>query len=51
MFFDFKSFSKNRKGYDNIFVIINRLGKRVFFLLYEKTVIAAQAAELYYTYI
>jgi transposase InsO family protein len=49
--FDFKSFPKDRKGYDNVFVVVDRLGKRAFSLPCEKTVTAAQAAELYYTHI
>jgi hypothetical protein len=47
---DFKSFNKNRHGYDAIFVVINRLGKRIFFLLTHKTCTAADLAELYYTF-
>jgi hypothetical protein len=49
--FDFKSFPKDKKGYDNVFVVVDRLGKRAFSLLCKKTVTAAQAAELYYTHI
>ena len=51
IFFDFKSFPIDKKGYDNIFVIIDRFGKKTFLLFYKKTVIAVQAAELYYIYV
>jgi hypothetical protein len=47
---DFKSFNKDRYGYDAILVVINRLGKRSFFLLTHKTYIAADLAKLYYAF-
>lgn len=49
--FDFKSFPTDRHGYDNVFVVVDRLGKRAFSLPCNKTVTAAEAARLYYTYI
>ena len=49
--FDFKSFLLNKKGFDNIFVVVDRFGKRAFSLPCKKTVTAAQAAQLYYEYI
>ena len=49
--FDFKSFPKDRHGYDNVFVVVDRLGKRAFSIPCNKTVTAAEAARLYYTYI
>jgi hypothetical protein len=48
---DFKSFNKNRHNYDVILVIMDRLGKRSFFLLTHKICIAANLAELYYTFL
>jgi hypothetical protein len=47
---DFKSFNKDRHGYDAILVIMNRLGKRLFSLFTHKTCTAADLAELYYTF-
>jgi hypothetical protein len=47
---DFKSFNKDRHNYDAILVIIDRLGKRLFFLFTHKTCTAADLAELYYTF-
>ena len=49
--FDFKSFPKDKKGYDNAFVVIDRFGKRAFSLPCHKEVTATQAAELYYHHI
>ena len=49
--FDFKSFPLDKKGFDNIFVVVDRFGKRAFSLPCKKTVTAAQAAQLYYEYI
>ena len=48
---DFKSFPKDRKGYDNVMVVVDRLSKRVFSLPCQKTVTAPEAADLYYRYI
>jgi hypothetical protein len=48
---DFKSFNKNRYSYDAILVIMDRLGKRSFFLLTHKTCTAADLAELYYIFL
>jgi hypothetical protein len=48
---DFKSFNKDRYGYDVILVIVDRLGKRLFSLLTHKTCTAANLAELYYTFL
>jgi hypothetical protein len=48
---NFKSFNKDRHKYDAIFVVINRLGKRLFSLPTHKTCIAANLAELYYTFL
>ena len=49
--FNFKSFSQNKKGFDNIFVVVDCFEKRAFSLSCQKTVTAAQAAQLYYEYI
>jgi hypothetical protein len=48
---DFKSFNKDRHGYDAILVIMDRLGKWLFFLFTHKTCIATNLAELYYTFL
>jgi hypothetical protein len=48
---NFKSFNKNRHSYDVILVIMDRLGKRSFFLLTHKTCTAANLAKLYYTFL
>ena len=34
---DFKSFPKDKKGFNIIFIIIDRLGKRVYSIPYYKT--------------
>jgi hypothetical protein len=47
---NFKSFNKNRYGYNAILVIMDRLSKRLFFLLTHKICTAANLAELYYTF-
>jgi hypothetical protein len=47
---DFKFFNKNRHEYDAILVMVNRLGKRSFFLLTHKTCTTADLAELYYAF-
>ena len=45
---DFKSFPKDRQGYDNALVVVCRLGKRAYSIPYKKNAIAKDAAELYY---
>jgi hypothetical protein len=47
---DFKFFNKNRHEYDAILVVIDRLGKRSFFLPTNKTCTIADLAELYYAF-
>jgi hypothetical protein len=47
---NFKFFNINRYKYDAILVIVNRLGKRSFFLPTHKTCTAADLAELYYAF-
>jgi hypothetical protein len=47
---NFKSFNKNRHKYNAILVIIDRFGKRSFFLPIYKTCTAADLAELYYAF-
>jgi hypothetical protein len=47
---DFKFFNKDRHGYDAILVVVDRLGKRTFFLPTHKTCTAADLAELYYIF-
>ena len=48
---DFKSFPPDKKGYDNAFVVVDRLSKRCFSLPCHKTTTAEQAADMYYRYI
>jgi hypothetical protein len=48
---DFKSFNKDRYSYNIILVIMDRLGKRLFFLLTHKICTAADLAELYYIFL
>jgi hypothetical protein len=48
---NFKSFNKDHHGYDAILVIMDRLGKRSFFLFTYKICTAANLAELYYTFL
>jgi hypothetical protein len=47
---NFKSFNKNRHKYDIILIMVDRLGKRSFFLLTYKTCTIADLAELYYAF-
>src|SRR5579871_4891225 len=48
--FDFKAMPKDRNGYDNVFVIIDRLGKQAFSLPCTREATAMTAAKLYYDY-
>jgi hypothetical protein len=48
---NFKSFNKNRHEYNAILIIIDRFGKRSFFLPTHKTCTAANLAELYYAFL
>ena len=45
---DFKSFPKDRQGYDNALVVVCRLGKRAYSIPCKKNATAKDAAELYY---
>ena len=38
----------DKKGFDNVFIVIDWLGKRAFLLPYYKTTTIANAANLYY---
>jgi hypothetical protein len=42
---------KDRKGYDCVFVVVDRFSKRTFTLPCKRTIDAPEVAELYYTYI
>ena len=44
---DFKSMPKDRKGYNNIFVIVDRLSKKPILVPCHKTIGAKSLAELY----
>ena len=46
--FDFKAMPKDKNGNDNVFMIIDRLGKRAFSLPCTREATAATAARLYY---
>jgi hypothetical protein len=48
---DFKFFNKDRHRYDAILIVVDRLGKRSFFLPINKTCIIANLAELYYAFL
>ena len=48
---DFHSLPKDRHGYDNVFMVVDQLGKRHFSLPYRKNINTKQAATLYYRYI
>jgi hypothetical protein len=48
---DFKSFNKDRYGYNAILIIMDRLGKRLFSLFTHKTCTTANLAELYYIFL
>ena len=41
----------DRKGYNSVFVVVDRLSKRCFSLPCRKDISARQTAELYYQYI
>ena len=49
--FNFKSFPTDKKGFNNVFMVINQLGKRAFSLLCYKTATTANAVNLYYQYV
>ena len=49
--FDFKSFLVDRHGFNNLFVIVDRLRKRAFLIPCKDTVTAAEAARIYFTYV
>jgi len=44
---DFKSFLKDKYGYDMAFVVINQLSKQAIFLPYFKTTTAKDMARIY----
>ena len=48
---DFKAFPKDRKGFDNALVVVDRLSKRAFSLPCYRTATARDAAELYFRHI
>ena len=48
---DFAEFPPDRKGYDNLFVSVCRLGKRSISIPCRKTATAQDAAFMYYTYV
>ena len=51
MSIDFKSMPPDKKGFDCVMVVVDRLGKRCFSLLYYKTITAEQTADLYFIHI
>ena len=48
---DFQSFPPNKKGFNNILIVVDRLGKRAISLLYQKEVTTKDTIQLYFTYI
>jgi hypothetical protein len=42
---------KDKVGYDNVFVVVDRLSKQAVSMLYHKTITAKEIAWLYITYI
>ena len=48
---DFKSFPKDQSGNDMIYVIVDRLSKRVYLILYKKTITAKEIATLFILYV
>jgi hypothetical protein len=48
---DFKSFLKDRNGYNTILVIVDRLNKKLIFLSCYKTTIARDLAWIFIVYI
>jgi len=44
---DFKSFPKDKKGYDAVYVVIDRLGKRAYSIPCHKTTTAKDMAQLF----
>ena len=48
---DFKSFPKDKKGYDAVWVVVDRLSKQAILVPCYKTVTAEQLAELYTQYV
>jgi len=48
---DFKSMPKDKAGYDEVFVVIDRLSKQAISIPCYKTVTAEDMAQLYITYV
>ena len=48
---DFKSFPPDKKGYDCVCVVVDRLSKRCFSIPCHKETTARQTADMYYRYI
>ena len=46
---DFKSFPKDKKGYDAVYIVIDRLSKRVYSIPCHKTTTAKDMAQLFIT--
>jgi transposase InsO family protein len=44
---DFKSFPKDKKGYDTVYVVIDRLSKRAYSIPCHKTTTAKDMAQLF----
>ena len=44
---NFKSFPINKYSYNYIFIVVDQLSKQAFFILYYKTTIAKDIADLY----
>jgi transposase InsO family protein len=48
---DFHSMPEDREGYNQVFMVVDRLGKRCYSLPYYKTMTAKDMAKLYYRHI
>jgi hypothetical protein len=48
---DFRSFPKDRHGYDSVYVVVDRLSKRVTTIPSHKTITSKKMAKLFIRYI
>ena len=44
---DFKLFPKDKEGYNMVYVVIDRLGKRIYLILYYKITTVKEMAQLF----
>ncbi len=48
---DFHELPKDRNGYDTVWILVDRFGKRAFSIPCKKTITAKEAAQLYIQYV